>query len=121
MKCHIIFESSGEWEEYREYVNSVYLDKDKAFKELNRLKEEQKISEKCDNCYGVQHFYDSSDLKNRGYDKNSINDYFKEIAEEYCDRAKIYIDKEYNSVRCDNRISSYEQYDYRIEPMEIIE
>ena len=54
MKIYQIHETSGQWEDYRDYIVGTYLYKDKAESEMKKLVEKEQIRQKqydhCRNC-----------------------------------------------------------------------
>ena len=46
MKVYVLLESSGDYEDYREYIHSIYLDKDKCESVKNELEKSDKEYDK---------------------------------------------------------------------------
>lgn len=124
MKIYLLLESSGDYEDYREYVHSVYLDKDKCDSVKSELESVSAQITKCAECVCSGFCIPKCDCE--GID--NCDELRIKYAYEYCDNADPYIDKwtqdgeEYEKLECRNKLDIYsDECNYRIEEKEVVE
>lgn len=112
MKIYQIHETGGQWEDYFDYIVGTYLHKDRAESEMQKLvdKEEcrRKGRRKCRGC-PINH-------------TNSVDDSLEAMQKacsEYCNVADIQEDSDY--CYCENEVTHWDDNDYHIKEIEVIE
>lgn len=130
MTIYLLYELSGEWEDYRKNIHSAYLDKSMCESAKNELEKENKEyieqSIKCNQClcgYGETN-YCISCVKNE--DKSECMSCQLEHIKNYCDKfdnVKVDTDKDGNKeLYCEERVILYDDgFSYCIEEVEVIE
>lgn len=114
MKIYQIHCYGGEWEDAFDYIKYSYLSKEKAEQKLKELEKNEELSrkrvDKCQTCPWIWDYRkDKSELRNQ--------------TQEYCKDFKpcAYDEDDYYENDCENYKSSFDNYSYRIEEVEIIE
>lgn len=124
MKVYLLIESYGSYEDYHEYVHSIYLDKTKAESIKVELEIVADKVRKCAECVCIGFCIPNCDCEGI-YNCDELR---IKYAYEYCDNADPYIDKwtqdgeEYEKLECRNKLNIYgEDVYYRIEEKEVVE
>ena len=117
MKCYLLLEASGSYEDYHEYTHSVYLSLDKAESVKSELESVADKIRKCDEC--VCSGFCIPDCDCEGID--NCDELRIKHAYEYCDNADPYVDKD-ERLECRNKLDAYSgDYTYRIEEKDVTE
>jgi hypothetical protein len=118
MKIYQIHEYSGEWEDYRDYIVSSYLSKEKAEEEMERLIEKANENKRCKSC---PLYFCSADCDlDCECGSDECEEYKAEEIKKYCDNYKIYKD-EVGEYACSNYIFRLYDCYYDIKEVEVIE
>ena len=126
-KVYIILESSGSYEDYREYIHSIYLDSDKAESVKVELESAMELymeqAKKCNACNCGYGRFDED--KCRGCEIDGIDCLKCQMKQvkKYCDKSNLSINEEELELECEARIRAWEdeRCHYRIEEKEVIE
>lgn len=130
MKVYVLFESSGDYEDYREYIHSIYLDKDKCESVKNELeksdKEYMEQIHKCNRCICGCGYVNNKDCDSCEKEEDDCLQCQLEEVRKYCDKASCIEIHEsvdgWKELYCNERECSYSDgYNYRIEEKEVIE
>lgn len=115
MKIYQIHEIGGEYEDYFNYIVGTYLYKDKAELEMRKLIEIEEARQnkyaKCQNC-PVNDFDIIADDR---------FDVICKACQEYCDNADIIEDDEYDEFFCKNQAMYWDDKNYELKEVEVIE
>ena len=124
-KVYILLESSGDYEDYREYIHSIYLDKDKCESVKSELESISAKITKCNECVCSGFCIPNCDCDD---EEENCDNRRIEYAKDYCNNADPYINKwtqdgeEYERLDCHNKLDAYSgDYNYRIEEIEVVE
>ena len=122
-KVYLLFEAKGDYEDYHEYIHSIYLNLDKAEIAKSELEFVADKIRRCDEC--VCSGFCIPDCDCEGID--NCDELRIKYANEYCDNSDAYINKwtqdgeEYERLECHNKLNAYgDDYTYRIEEKEVI-
>lgn len=110
MKIYQLHEYGGEYEDYFDYIVGSFMRRERAEEMKEKLETEAKQlrakSDKCNQCPVYNEYYPT------------IEEY-AEALRTYCDQAEIVED--YFYINCENYFSLWEDYNYRIEEVEVEE
>ena len=125
MKVYILLESSGDYDDYREYIHSIYLDKDKCESVKSELESVADKIKKCDECVCSGYCIPDCDCDD---EEGNCDERRIQYAKDNCDNADPYIEKwtdscgEFERLDCHNKLDAYSGgYRYRIEEIEVVE
>ena len=123
-KVYLLFEAKGDYEDYHEYIHSIYLNLDKAETAKSELEFVADKIRRCDECVCSGFCMPDCELD----DCDDCDEIRIKYAKDNCNMVDPYINKwtqdgeEYERLDCKNRIIGYsEDYRYRIEEKDVIE
>ena len=112
MKIYQIHATGGQWEDYFDYIVGIYLHKDRAELEIKQLVDteeaRQKRYEKCQACPIGDLDLNAGTLKDMKY-----------ACSTYCGHSQI--EEELYGFFCENEESYYDNTNYNIKEIEVIE
>ena len=112
MKIYQIHEYYGDWEDFRDYIRSSYLSKEKAIADKKQREEKEKQLTRCNRCP----LYD--------YDLEESLQIIK--AKEYCEDYELFDKNQHNPELyeegdCVNWNPKYDESTFEIKEVEVIE
>ena len=111
MKIYQIHDRFGEWEDYRDRILASYLHKEKAEEELEKLREnERELVRRAMDCAGCPLFDWLTLEEFREYTKDGLLT---------CPHFEKAVDD--GEVTCRNVYTHWDDHDYEIEEVEVIE
>ena len=113
MKIYQIHKYGGNYEDYFDYIVSSYLSKEKAIIERRLLEKDLEESRKCCSC---QLYYCDDTCQYNDCDKCNERNLNK--IDTYCSR---YEPCEWNKYKCINYSTKFNEINYSIEEVEVIE
>ena len=115
MKIYQIHETGGEYEDYFDYIVGTYLYQDKAELEMQRLIDAEEIRQKqykkCQEC-PINDFDIIAD---------NPFDVIRKACQKYCSHSEVVEDIEYDEFFCENQASYWDDKNYELKEVEVIE
>ena len=113
MKIYQIHDTFGEWDGYNDYIVGTYLRKEKAEEELEKFRaNERELVKQAMECAAcpLADWLTLTEFKD--YEKDGLNT---------CPRFKKFVDDRDGEVTCRNTYNHWDEHEYEIKEVEVIE